>query len=124
MKSLNVFEEKDSNFVEICRTCGGSGRKLKVRTKCCDSLGQRSIKCKACIKGKYKSKNSTWVTCKFCKGTSIFKKVRCKICKGKRNNNNFVSIVCHTCKGKGKFKIMSFNPVITENTKLLLSKPI
>lgn len=122
MKSLNKFKKGYQSFTEICKICNGSGKKLKVRKRCCDSLGQRIIRCKACIKGKYKTKNSMFVTCKLCKGTSILKKVRCKICVGKRdNNNNFVSVTCYNCKGSGRSKISSFNPVIPKGISITIS---
>lgn len=93
------------------------------------SSGVKTLWCKNCDKdpitgrptGKFTQRSGRIVTCYTCKGTKIFKKVRCRKCRG--SGLLFIEVSkdrdCSRCRGLGKIEINPWNPVIPKAAVLV-----
>lgn len=115
---------KSSMIINMFLGWGFGARDPELR-----SSGIKTLWCKNCNKdpitgeptGEFTQRSGRTVTCYTCKGTKIFRKVRCRKCRG--TGLLFIEIStshdCSHCKGVGKVEINPWSPVIHKGAVLI-----
>jgi DnaJ-class molecular chaperone len=121
-------DEFRDGLVDTCTKCHGTGVLTRARVtgyetcKNCSGTGLFELKCKYCNDGAFLTRSGLIVVCKACKGTGIWRIVKCNVCRGDKYKFPILErhdVKCDRCAGKGVIPIEVFNPVIPRGAVLV-----
>lgn len=144
------YEQEEEDIFSLYKPCEECHGKRVIRTTytvavdCpkCGGTMKVKLKCKYCDDGVYTNKWGKKKPCRVCRGTGVWKEVRCNRCSSfdKLRRSSFWNMmwgnmglgliyeertreeVCPDCKGRGKIKYEPMNPVIKKGAILKVCK--